>query len=78
MKLVAACIIGLGLGMSSTVFAGGNGGCIYGSHDGSLAKSEELTTPPVAANDVDPKWLALQKRLKLESESQNGDVLVPN
>lgn len=77
MKLVAAITLTSGLALASMAHAGGEGGCIYGGHGNSMANLEEAT-PPVAANPADPKWLALQKRLQLESESQTQDIIVPN
>ena len=78
MKLLAVITLTSGFVVASVAHAGGAGGCIYGGHGNSMANLENEATPPVAANEADPKWLALQKRLQLEADSQIQDIQVPN
>lgn len=67
---------------ASMAWAGGDGhGCMYGkSHAAMASAADEASTPVIAAeaDAVDPKLLALQKRLELEAASQQGTVQVPN
>lgn len=68
------------IAMASGAYAGGGGGCMYGKDysDASLAKVESAESSPVIAAELDPKLLALQKRLQLESQSQTETIQVPN
>ncbi len=76
-KVVSLVVPALVLATTGVAIAGGGG---HNCRDGYALETAES---PVLANEanspvVDPKWLALQKRLELEVQSADGDVVVPN
>ncbi|MBX2823118.1 MAG: hypothetical protein KTR33_00225 [Gammaproteobacteria bacterium] len=71
----------LGGMLSGAAFAGSN--CNYGDYSNLQAKVPPIESSPIMADAAnvdtsDPAWLAMLERQRLEAESQQGTVVVPN
>ena len=62
----------------SAAHAGGPNGCMYGYGAEQLASENAEQSPLLAEQYQDPKWLALQNRLRLEAQSADETIVVPN